>query len=127
MTKLRVSAAFLRSRTTRRVPSPWRPVRSPTYTLMEPYPTAAGPVFHLDLYRLADPEELHFLGVDEIAGAEALVLIEWPERGGDLLPAPDLTVELAHDGQARTARLAAGSERGRAALGAVAAGGVQPG
>ncbi len=99
------------------------PVRSPTYTLMEPYQTAGGPVFHLDLYRLADPEELHFLGIDEIAGAGALALIEWPERGGDLLPAPDVTIELTHDGGARQARLAAGSERGREALRAASAAG----
>jgi tRNA threonylcarbamoyladenosine biosynthesis protein TsaE len=71
-------------------------VRSPTYTLVESYETAAGEVFHLDLYRLADAEELYFIGIDEVDSAQALTLVEWPQRGHGVLPAPDLVVKLTH-------------------------------
>lgn len=73
-------------------------VRSPTYTLIEPYEisTDAGlkRVFHLDLYRLADPEELDYLGWQELLGEGGLLVIEWPERGAGVLPAPDLRIEI---------------------------------
>ncbi|MBK1734810.1 tRNA (adenosine(37)-N6)-threonylcarbamoyltransferase complex ATPase subunit type 1 TsaE [Halorhodospira abdelmalekii] len=70
-------------------------VRSPTYTLLECYETAAGRVLHLDLYRLADPEELAFIGAEEIGASDVLSLIEWPQRGAGFLPAPDLELHLA--------------------------------
>lgn len=77
------------------------PVRSPTYTLIETYRLPAVTVHHLDLYRLADPEELEFIGVRDLAEEDALWLIEWPERGGDRLPAPDwqLTIEFSGSGR----------------------------
>lgn len=69
------------------------PVRSPTYTLIEPYDLYARRVLHLDLYRLAVPEELDDLGLrDEFD--QALLLIEWPERGAGELPAADLLIQL---------------------------------
>ncbi|WP_018949752.1 tRNA (adenosine(37)-N6)-threonylcarbamoyltransferase complex ATPase subunit type 1 TsaE [Thioalkalivibrio sp. ALMg11] len=71
-------------------------VRSPTYTLVEPYALAGREVLHFDLYRLGDPEELEYLGVREAFGGDALWLVEWPERGAGWLPAPDLVVRLAH-------------------------------
>ncbi|MBK1651549.1 tRNA (adenosine(37)-N6)-threonylcarbamoyltransferase complex ATPase subunit type 1 TsaE [Halorhodospira halochloris] len=71
-------------------------VRSPTYTLVETYETDTGRVFHLDLYRLAEPEELHFIGLDELEAADLLTLVEWPERGSGVLPAADLVVRLEH-------------------------------
>ncbi|NLA69046.1 MAG: tRNA (adenosine(37)-N6)-threonylcarbamoyltransferase complex ATPase subunit type 1 TsaE [Gammaproteobacteria bacterium] len=69
------------------------PVKSPTYTLVERYPLAAGgEVLHLDLYRIGNAGELEFLGLDD---ADArLWLVEWPERGAGALPAPDLEVAL---------------------------------
>jgi tRNA threonylcarbamoyladenosine biosynthesis protein TsaE len=75
-------------------------VRSPTYTLVEVYELASGmTALHLDLYRLSDPAELHNLGLREWARGGHLWLIEWPERGGGLLPAADLGVTLtAGDG-----------------------------
>ncbi len=79
-------------------------VRSPTYTLVEPYSLARGEVFHLDLYRLADPEELEFIGLRDVID-RGLLLVEWPERGIGVLPEPDVVVYLEHDGRARTARL----------------------
>lgn len=96
------------------------PIRSPTYTLVERYPVPGGEAWHLDLYRIGDPGELEFLGLDP---AEAtLWLIEWPERAGRALPAADLTVALEHRGEGREACLTASSPRGNAWLtGATAA------
>lgn len=71
-------------------------VRSPTYTLVEPYALAGREVLHFDLYRLGDPEELEYLGVREAFGGDTLWLVEWPERGAGWLPDPDLVVRLAH-------------------------------
>lgn len=90
-------------------------IRSPTYTLVERYPLATGgEALHLDLYRIGDAGELEFLGLD--AAGVALWLVEWPERGGRALPAPDLVVALAIEGAGRSARLAAGTGAGAAWL-----------
>lgn len=90
-------------------------VKSPTYTLVEPYDVAGRRLYHLDLYRLADPEELEFIGVREL-GRElaegATVVVEWPVRGSGFLPPPDLVVALAVDGEGRRAQLEARSARG---------------
>ncbi|MEI7948999.1 MAG: tRNA (adenosine(37)-N6)-threonylcarbamoyltransferase complex ATPase subunit type 1 TsaE [Gammaproteobacteria bacterium] len=69
-------------------------VKSPTYTLVEPYELPTGRVLHYDLYRLNDPEELHFLGMRDFLGPESLTLIEWPERGQGWLPEPDLAISI---------------------------------
>lgn len=92
------------------------PVKSPTYSLLECYDVPAVRVFHLDLYRLAAPEEAAWLGLEELEAAAAVVLVEWPERGGDWLPVPDLRVRLAHADCGRRAELAATSERGARVL-----------
>ena len=76
-------------------------VKSPTYTLIEPYPLADMTIHHLDLYRLGDPEELEYLGIDDICQGEGICLIEWPQRGEGLLAAPDLDLELTHLDQGR--------------------------
>ncbi len=80
-------------------------VKSPTYTLVEPYEIGGRPVFHFDLYRLADPEELEYLGFEDYLGSGALCLIEWPARGEGMLPPPDLDISLHHDGAGRYAEL----------------------
>ena len=86
-------------------------VRSPTYTLVERYPLADGSeAWHMDLYRIGDPGELDFLGLDE--GAASLWLVEWPERAGAALPPVDLHVALAIDGEGRSAQLRAASPAG---------------
>jgi tRNA threonylcarbamoyladenosine biosynthesis protein TsaE len=76
-------------------------VRSPTYTLIEPYEGLDPPVVHLDLYRLGDPEELEYLGLRDLLGGSSLLLVEWPERGAGMLPPPDLEVRIEHLGDAR--------------------------
>lgn len=95
------------------------PVRSPTYTLVERYPLATGgEALHLDLYRIAAPGELEFLGLDD---ADArLWLIEWPERGRGALPSPDLELRLAVAGAGRRCRVTAASPAGAAWLAASA-------
>jgi len=86
-------------------------VRSPTYTLAERYPLASGDeAVHLDLYRIGDPGELEFLGLDPAEGA--LWLVEWPERGGTRLMPADLDIVLALDGDGRMADLASASPVG---------------
>lgn len=77
-------------------------VKSPTYTLVEPYEhLESGPLFHFDLYRLGDPEELEYLGMRDYLSQRALVLVEWPERAADWLPPPTVDIELRHVGTAR--------------------------
>jgi tRNA threonylcarbamoyladenosine biosynthesis protein TsaE len=89
-------------------------VRSPTYTLVEPYPLDGLTVYHLDLYRIADPGELEWLGLRDLLGADTLLLVEWPERAAGLLPAPDLVIELEYrEGGGRELVLHAATERGR--------------
>jgi tRNA threonylcarbamoyladenosine biosynthesis protein TsaE len=81
-------------------------IRSPTYTLIEPYTLDGGDeALHLDLYRIAAAAELEFLGLDALAEQASLWLVEWPERGGKALPQADLRVDLAVDGDGRVAFL----------------------
>ncbi|MES0874050.1 tRNA (adenosine(37)-N6)-threonylcarbamoyltransferase complex ATPase subunit type 1 TsaE [Sinimarinibacterium thermocellulolyticum] len=78
------------------------PVRSPTYTLVEPYAIGTRSVVHMDLYRLADPHEWWTLGLDAYPPDQTLWLVEWPQRAQGLLPAPTLVLRLAVRGSART-------------------------
>lgn len=75
-------------------------VTSPTFALVHEYAAPRAPVYHLDLYRLDGPRDLTNLGWDDIMSDRALVLVEWPERAGDRLPASTVRLQLAHvDGQ----------------------------
>ena len=76
-------------------------VKSPTYTLIEPYQVGELTVYHLDLYRLTDPEELEYLGVRDLFDGQILVIVEWPDKGGQALPEPDLLVQIQHAGDSR--------------------------
>jgi len=82
-------------------------VKSPTYTLIEPYDLPSGPCYHLDLYRLGDGEELEFLGLREMLDEQAVLLIEWPERGSGWLPQADLSLHLEYHGEGRIVRMQA--------------------
>ncbi len=77
-------------------------VKSPTYTLCEPYDLANSEQFcHLDLYRLSDPEELEFLGIRDYVASGAMLFIEWPSKGEGWLPTPDLQVALVDSNNGR--------------------------
>lgn len=88
-------------------------IKSPTYSLLERYRVGEHDAFHLDLYRIAAPGELEWLGLDELHDPRSIVLIEWPERGAGALPPADLVIALEHAENGRTARLTPCSKRGR--------------
>lgn len=92
-------------------------VKSPTYTLVEPYELSERSIYHFDLYRLQDEEELLFLGCDEYfeaavsgtvatSGAASLCLIEWPEKAASILPLPDIELRIEHLALPELGRLA---------------------
>lgn len=87
-------------------------VKSPTYSLVEGYVAGDRPAWHLDLYRIADPAELEWLGLDALADPAAVVLVEWPERGVGALPAADAELILEYSGAGRQASLRAFTRRG---------------
>lgn len=89
------------------------PVVSPTYTLLEPYPVAGRMLYHLDLYRLADPGELEYLGVRDWDPARDWLLVEWPEQGAGYLPPLALEVRLGYAGHGRRATLVANDAEAR--------------
>ncbi|MER2603701.1 MAG: tRNA (adenosine(37)-N6)-threonylcarbamoyltransferase complex ATPase subunit type 1 TsaE [Candidatus Competibacter phosphatis] len=91
-------------------------VKSPTFTLVEPYQLAGWRLFHWDLYRLADPEELEYLGLRDQIDGEAVLLIEWPEHGPGELPPADLEVTLGYAAEGRVCRLESRSPSGQALL-----------
>jgi len=89
-------------------------VKSPTYTLVEPYEINNRPVYHFDLYRLAHPEELEYLGFSDYMESDALCLIEWPERASGALPDADLEISLDHLKLGRQLSILAGTSSGEA-------------
>ena len=97
-------------------------VKSPTFTLLEPYAISSlnFPLYHFDFYRFAHPDEFIDAGLDEYFGQTGenagVCLVEWPDKAGAHLPSPDLRVALAVVGEARSAQLVACSEGGRACL-----------
>nr|WP_281354524.1 tRNA (adenosine(37)-N6)-threonylcarbamoyltransferase complex ATPase subunit type 1 TsaE [Pseudomonas akapageensis] len=87
-------------------------VKSPTFTLVEPYENASFRAYHFDLYRLVDPEELEYLGIRDYFEGDALCLVEWPGRGKGFLPKPDLTITISPHGGGRSLHLAPRGSRG---------------
>ena len=78
-------------------------VKSPTYALVEEYEIAARAIYHFDLYRLTDPEELDYLGMDDYFRADAINLIEWPQRAEGRMPAADIVINLQYQQRSRLA------------------------
>jgi len=87
-------------------------VKSPTFALVEPYRIEDKDIYHFDLYRLSDPEELEYMGLRDYFTPSSLCLVEWPEKGGRMLPAPDLLLKLEHDGASRDVSISAATESG---------------
>ncbi|MFT4995112.1 MAG: tRNA threonylcarbamoyladenosine biosynthesis protein TsaE [Paraglaciecola sp.] len=85
-------------------------VKSPTYTLVEPYEIKPWRIFHFDLYRLSDPEELEFMGIRDYFDDDCLCLIEWPDKGADFLASADLHISIGFSQAGRVLRVGAKSE-----------------
>lgn len=80
-------------------------VKSPTYTVVEEYLIGDCALFHFDLYRIKDPEELIWMGIEDYLAQEAVCLFEWPEMGKGVLPAADLVICIDLDGQGRSMQM----------------------
>ena len=94
-------------------------VRSPTFTLVEPYRAGGLDIAHLDLYRFEHPSEWTESGFDEYLDGTAVTLVEWPERAAPLLPPPDLQIDLSLEGESRRVVLTGRSARGSTLIAAL--------
>ena len=89
-------------------------VPSPTYTLVEPYALSRGNIYHVDLYRVSDEEELRYLGWNELD--DGCRIVEWPDRAPGLTAQADLALEFAYAGDGRTVKVTALSDRAKAVV-----------
>lgn len=80
-------------------------VKSPTYTLVEEYTLGTRKIFHFDLYRVADPEELEWIGIRDYFDQDCVCFIEWPDRGKGFLPEPDRVISLVTEGEGRSVEM----------------------
>ncbi len=94
-------------------------VKSPTYTLVETYQLPIATLHHFDLYRLADPEELEYMGIRDYFDDRSISLIEWPIRGAGIVPDADINITLGHRLDGRDLKITALSPRGEQWLDAV--------
>jgi len=88
-------------------------VKSPTYGLLESYQTGGFNILHLDLYRIEAPGELDFLGLRDLFDNKSILLIEWPEKGGEFIPRADLLMQFGEDNEQRFVALRVISSAGR--------------
>ena len=88
-------------------------VKSPTYTIVEPYQLDIGSVYHFDLYRVNDPQELDYIGFTDYLAQASLSLIEWPERGYGYLAGKDIGIEIEHLRSGRQVSVSAETDKGR--------------
>lgn len=95
-------------------------VKSPTYTLVEPYELAKWRIFHFDLYRLSDAEELEYMGIRDYFNHDCCCFIEWPEKGAGLLAKADLIINIAYQNEQRIITLQAESHYGEQVITALA-------
>ena len=91
-------------------------VKSPTYTIVEPYLIDSDVIYHFDLYRLDDPEELESLGIRDYCDGQSICFFEWPEKGGNLLPNADINLELTYFESTRGVEFTSKSDVGKTIL-----------
>lgn len=91
-------------------------VKSPTYTLVEPYDIDNKRIYHFDLYRLADPDELEYAGGRDYFDNESICLIEWPEKAAGFLPVADIQLQLSYENEGRRADISANTTKGKSVL-----------
>ncbi|MBL1140525.1 MAG: tRNA (adenosine(37)-N6)-threonylcarbamoyltransferase complex ATPase subunit type 1 TsaE [Proteobacteria bacterium] len=96
-------------------------VKSPTYTLVEPYSIDDKNIYHFDLYRINDPEELEAMGIRDYCDGESVCLYEWPEQGKEVLPDADIIISLSHKGSGREANIQPNSAKGEQVLSQISA------
>ena len=97
-------------------------VKSPTYTLVEPYQLGELTVYHFDLYRLGDPGELEYMGIRDYFDDVSMCLVEWPERGKGVLPPADLVINIEPENRGRRVTIDAATAKGVAVLAQLRAG-----
>jgi len=91
-------------------------VKSPIYIIVESYDLNQYDIFHFDLYRLTDPEELEYLGIRDYFSENSVVLVEWPDKGLGFLPEPDVVIHLKYVDEGRNAIIESKSEKGEQLL-----------
>ena len=88
-------------------------VKSPTYTLIEPYQLNDLEIYHFDLYRINDPEELESIGIRDYFSGSGICLLEWPEKGAALLGSPDIFIQIQYQDDQRKVSLEAKTSAGK--------------
>lgn len=91
-------------------------VKSPTYTIVEPYELDGRRAYHFDLYRLGEPEELEYMGIRDYLDGESVLLVEWPQRGAGVMPVADLDISIDYAEGGRTLSVSSQTPKGQSLL-----------